>query len=110
MSSCRQRQAAPGPQLLAAGSWTTWLGPLCRGTYSRLYKVDRKYLGMDTAFRATLPNAAGTGKGPTIAICCEYDALPGIGHACGHNLICEAGLAAALGVKAACPLLVLCLC
>ena len=37
----------------------------------------------------------------TIGICCEYDALPGIGHACGHNLICEAGVAAFLGAKAA---------
>ena len=32
---------------------------------------------------------------------CEYDALPGIGHACGHNLIAEAAVAAALGIKGA---------
>ncbi|XP_031536093.2 xaa-Arg dipeptidase [Vicugna pacos] len=32
---------------------------------------------------------------------CEYDALPGIGHACGHNLIAEVGAAAALGVRGA---------
>lgn len=32
---------------------------------------------------------------------CEYDALPGLGHACGHNLIAEVGAAAALGVKGA---------
>ena len=32
---------------------------------------------------------------------CEYDALPDIGHACGHNLIAEVGIGAALGVKAA---------
>ena len=31
---------------------------------------------------------------------CEYDALPGIGHACGHNLIAEVGLAAGIGLKA----------
>ena len=36
-----------------------------------------------------------------VAILCEYDALPEIGHACGHNLIAEAGIAASLGVKAA---------
>lgn len=30
---------------------------------------------------------------------CEYDALPEIGHACGHNLIAEAGVAAGLGLK-----------
>ena len=35
-----------------------------------------------------------------MCIICEYDALPNIGHACGHNLISEAGLAAGLGIKA----------
>lgn len=39
--------------------------------------------------------------GPTVAILLEYDALPEIGHACGHNLIAEAGLAAAVAVKKA---------
>ena len=34
-------------------------------------------------------------------VICEYDALPEIGHACGHNLIAEVGVAAGLGVKAA---------
>ncbi|CAG5128470.1 unnamed protein product [Candidula unifasciata] len=37
---------------------------------------------------------------PHIAVLCEYDALPDIGHACGHNLIAELGVAAALGIKA----------
>ena len=32
---------------------------------------------------------------------CEYNALPGIGHACGHNLIAECGIAAGIAVKAA---------
>ena len=35
-------------------------------------------------------------QGPTIAVLCEYDALPGIGHACGHNIIATAGLGAGL--------------
>ena len=35
-----------------------------------------------------------------MCVICEYDALPGIGHACGHNLIAEAGIAAGLGIKA----------
>lgn len=47
--------------------------------------------GMDTAFVAR----AGQ-SGPDIAICLEYDALPGIGHACGHNIIAAAGLGAGL--------------
>src|SRR5688572_1802589 len=37
-------------------------------------------------------------EGPTIAVICEYDALPGIGHACGHNIIAAAGLGAALAL------------
>ena len=37
---------------------------------------------------------------PNVCVICEYDALPEIGHACGHNLIAEAGVAAGLGVKA----------
>ncbi len=49
--------------------------------------------GLDTAFVAT----AGT-DGPTVAVCCEYDALPDIGHACGHNIIAAAGLGAGLAV------------
>jgi amidohydrolase len=46
--------------------------------------------GVDTAFLARLE----TGPGPTVAILCEYDALPGIGHACGHNVIAAAGAGA----------------
>ena len=44
--------------------------------------------GLPTAFRAEVP---GAGDGPTIAAMAEYDALPGIGHACGHNVIATAG-------------------
>ena len=61
------------------------------------FNVERSYLGIQTAFRATF----GDSTGPTICVICEYDALPEIGHACGHNLIAEAGIAAALGIKAA---------
>ncbi|NXX04288.1 P20D2 protein, partial [Larus smithsonianus] len=61
---------------------------------------------LGTAFRAEWATAAPQGPGPglcplRIAFLCEYDALPGIGHACGHNLIAEVGAAAALGLKAA---------
>jgi amidohydrolase len=47
--------------------------------------------GLATAFDASV----GT-SGPTIAVLCEYDALPGVGHACGHNVIATAGLGAGL--------------
>jgi len=44
--------------------------------------------GLETAFRAE----HGTAEKPTVAVLAEYDALPGIGHACGHNLICTAAV------------------
>jgi amidohydrolase len=57
--------------------------------------VTRGAYGLDTAFEAT----AGT-AGPLVVVCCEYDALPGIGHACGHNVIAAAGLGAGLAAAA----------
>ena len=48
---------------------------------------------LDTAFRAE----TGEDGGLTVGLICEYDALPEVGHACGHNLIAESGVAAALG-------------
>ena len=58
------------------------------------FTVERSFTGIKTAFRATF----GSGR-PNVCVICEYDALPDIGHACGHNLIAEAGLAAGLGLK-----------
>ena len=48
---------------------------------------------LETAFEAT----AGT-DGPRVVICCEYDALPKVGHACGHNIIATAALGAGIAV------------
>ena len=59
------------------------------------FKVE-KHLVLDTAFRATFGNGD---DGPNVAMICEYDALPEMGHACGHNLIAEVGLGAGIGVK-----------
>ncbi len=42
---------------------------------------------------------------PAISFCSEYDALPGLGHACGHNLIAILGLACAIGCKQVAPLI-----
>ena len=62
------------------------------------FAVERGVGGVETAFRATLQG--GAGDGPTVAILAEYDALPEIGHGCGHNLIAMAAVGAGLGVKA----------
>ncbi len=61
------------------------------------FRVERPIGGLDTAFRASY---AGARDGPTIAFLAEYDALPRLGHACGHNLIGPASLGAALGLRA----------
>ncbi|MEM9622560.1 MAG: M20 family metallopeptidase [Pseudomonadota bacterium] len=52
---------------------------------------------LPTAFEAKI-NADS--EGPTVAILAEYDALPGIGHACGHNIIAASALGATLGLQA----------
>ena len=62
------------------------------------FTVQRPYKELATAYRA---EARGRSSGPTVAILAEYDALPDIGHACGHNLIAMMGAAAAVGVSAA---------
>lgn len=61
------------------------------------FAVERGIGGVETAFRATV----GSGDGPTIAFLAEYDALPEIGHGCGHNLIAISNVGAGLGAKAA---------
>lgn len=57
------------------------------------FDVKIPYLDIPTAFRAE--KKIGT-SGPTIAFLAEYDALPGIGHACGHNLIASAAVFSAI--------------
>ena len=58
------------------------------------FKVERKFKGLDTAFNATF------GKGyPNVCIMSEYDALPGIGHGCGHNLISGVALGTGIVLK-----------
>jgi amidohydrolase len=58
------------------------------------FEVRRGVADLDTAFTATY------GSGPlVVALCAEYDALPGIGHACGHNVIAAASTGAALALR-----------
>src|SRR3954466_7808219 len=57
------------------------------------FSVEGGVCDLPTAFIAT------AGSGPlTIGICAEYDALPGIGHACGHNIICASAVGAGLAL------------
>jgi amidohydrolase len=57
------------------------------------FTVESGYLGLPTAFRAH------RGSGPLhLALCAEYDALPGLGHACGHNVIAAISTGAALAL------------
>jgi amidohydrolase len=67
---------------------SAWLSELVS---SRGISVERGVAGMPTAFRAR----AGSGS-PRVAILAEYDALPGVGHACGHNLIAAGAVGAFL--------------
>ena len=58
------------------------------------YEVEYPFAGRETAFRGVIDN----GDGPSAAIMVEYDALPGLGHACGHNAHCAMAVLAALAL------------
>ncbi|MFT4009554.1 MAG: M20 family metallopeptidase [Nocardioidaceae bacterium] len=57
------------------------------------YAVERGAYGLTTAFAARLGS-----RGPHVVICAEYDALPGVGHACGHNIIASSAVGAGLAL------------
>jgi amidohydrolase len=64
---------------------------LCESLADAGFAVEKGICDMPTAFRAR------AGSGPLhIGICAEYDSLPGIGHACGHNIIAASAVGAAL--------------
>ncbi|MGA7522876.1 MAG: M20 family metallopeptidase [Acidobacteriaceae bacterium] len=67
---------------------STWL---CEALDAAGFVVEKGICDLPTAFRARV------GSGPLhIGICAEYDSLPGIGHACGHNIIAASAIGAAL--------------
>jgi len=70
---------------------------LCDTLDAQGLAAERGVFTLETAFEAAMNGAA---EGPAVAILAEYDALPGIGHACGHNLIATAALGATLGLQA----------
>lgn len=63
---------------------------------ARGFEVERGHAGMPTSFSAR----AGKRGGPRVAVLAEYDALPEIGHACGHNLIATGAVGAFLAAAA----------
>ncbi|RMG59803.1 MAG: M20 family peptidase [Deltaproteobacteria bacterium] len=56
------------------------------------FSVDRGICGMPTAFDAR----SGKGRGPKVALLAEMDALPGLGHACGHNIVAASSVGAGI--------------
>jgi len=60
------------------------------------FSIEQGICELPTAFRASY----GQGK-PAIAVLAEYDALPGLGHGCGHNLIATCAVGAAVASKSA---------
>jgi amidohydrolase len=72
---------------------STWI---CGSLADAGFRVEKGICDLPTAFRAT------AGSGPLhVAICAEYDCLPGIGHACGHNIIAASAVGAALAAAQA---------
>ena len=69
---------------------------LCQYLEKNGFKVEKGICELATAFRASY----GEGK-PVIAILAEYDALPEVGHACGHNIIAGCAVGGAIGAKLA---------
>ena len=74
---------------------STWL---CEVLTAAGFHVDKGICDLPTAFRAS------AGHGPLhLVICAEYDSLPGVGHACGHNIIAAMSVGASIGrVPGAC--------
>jgi amidohydrolase len=71
---------------------------LCSFLQTEGFNVSRGVAGMETAFLAT----SGT-AGPAVAILAEMDALPELGHACGHNIIAAAAIGAAAALRSVLP-------
>ena len=83
-----------GFQEVQAARWQTELLKNYR------FSVEMPFAGMDTAYKAVF---LGKEKGPVIAILAEYDALPGVGHGCGHNIIATAAVGAGLALAQLMP-------
>jgi len=70
-------------------------GLLCKELEAVGFSVQPGYFGIPTAFRAVFPGRAAR---PAVALLAEYDALPEIGHGCGHNIIGGSSSGCGLGL------------
>jgi amidohydrolase len=75
---------------------STWLAEALR---ARAFEVQHPAGSLDTAIRAVYRGGRGD-DGPRIGILAEYDALPGLGHGCGHNTMAASGFGAAIALAA----------
>ena len=75
---------------------STWIAEVLR---EHGFDVEHPAGSLATAIRATRPGGRG-GDGPRIGILAEYDALPGLGHGCGHNTMAASGVGAAIALAA----------
>lgn len=74
---------------------------ICNFLESQGFEVTRHAFGLETAFEARSSSGDGSEEGPLINFNAEYDALPDIGHACGHNLIATSSITAFVALSAA---------
>ena len=63
------------------------------------FEVQRGFAGLETAFVGRWSSPGADSAALTVAVFCEYDALEGIGHGCGHNVIAACGIGAGLLIK-----------
>jgi amidohydrolase len=75
---------------------SSWVAELVAG-YG--YDIERPAGSLATAIRGRLTGGLGS-AGPRIGVLAEYDALPGLGHGCGHNTMAASGVGAAIGLAA----------
>ncbi|PKE26036.1 M20 family metallopeptidase [Macrococcoides caseolyticum] len=69
---------------------------LIKTLYNEGFTIEHDIAGHETGFIATFESEH---DGPTIAFLAEYDALPGLGHACGHNIIGTSSVLAGVSIK-----------
>ena len=74
---------------------------LCGYLAENGFSVERPIAGLKSAFRAVY-HSVGNGAAPRIGLLCEYDALAGLGHGCGHHMQGPACLGAAVALKNCC--------